>query len=102
MCAARVEAERVVLSVASALNADGDLLDTDERAAIDTAIAAVVAATEETDRDAINARMEELEVATKAFAEKRMDRGIRTALEGVSVDDLKDRVDADVEGSEPS
>ncbi len=91
---ARVEAERVLLSVASALEADGDLLDQSERAHIDQAMSAVVQACQHTDRDAINQNMENLELATKPFAEKRMDRGIRTALEGVNVDDLKQKVEA--------
>ena len=34
--------------------------------------------------------VEDLEAATFAFAERRMDRGIRTALRGVSVERLDD------------
>ena len=34
---------------------------------------------------------EKLEQATKAFAEKRMDRGIRSALRGVEIDALDEQ-----------
>ncbi|MND04406.1 chaperone protein HscA [compost metagenome] len=44
------------------------------------------------DRAAIAAAAEALEEASKTFAERRMDRGIRSALAGVSVDRLAERV----------
>ncbi len=85
---ARVEAGRNLNAVSAALSNDGHLLSDDEF----NAIKAVVQELEETakgeDRDAINAAAEKLEAATKAFAEKRMDRGIRSALRGVEVDAL--------------
>ena len=86
---AKVEAERARLAVAAALAADGDLLSADERTAIDAALARVQSATGGSDRDAIAAAAAALEEATKAFAERRMDRGIRGALAGVSVDRLE-------------
>jgi len=52
-------------------------------------IARLEALMTETDRDAINAVAEELEQATRPFAERRMDRGIHAALRGVSVDRLE-------------
>ncbi|HSV30000.1 MAG TPA: Fe-S protein assembly chaperone HscA, partial [Candidatus Omnitrophota bacterium] len=85
-----VEAKRSVLAVRSALKVDSDLLSDDERQAIDAAIERVEQATRGSDRDAVNASVEELELATKGFAEKRMDRGIRQALAGVSVERLDD------------
>ena len=39
-----------------------------------------------TDRDEINAAAEALEALSKPFAERRMDRGIRDALSGLSVE----------------
>lgn len=87
---ARVEAGRNLNAVSAALSNDGHLLSDDEF----NAIKAVVQRLEETakgdDRDAINAAAEELELATKGFAEKRMDRGIRSALRGVGVDALEE------------
>ncbi len=44
------------------------------------------------DRDEINAAAEALETLSKPFAERRMDRGIREALSGLSVKDLESRV----------
>ena len=85
---ARVEAGRNLNAVSSALSNDGHLLSDDEF----NVIKAVVQQLEETakseDREAINAAAEDLELATKGFAEKRMDRGIRSALRGVGVDAL--------------
>lgn len=85
---AKVEARRGIGAVRSALNADGDLLSEVERAEIEKAVAAVEATLSGTDRDAVNAAAEALEHATRAFAERRMDRGIRTALAGQRVDQL--------------
>ncbi len=108
-----VEARRATLAVKSALAADGDLLSDDERQAIDAAIEGVESAiaasgrgataasggesataasggdaTSASGRDAVNEAVEGLEEATKGFAEKRMDRGIRQALAGISVERL--------------
>ena len=44
------------------------------------------------DRDAINGAAEALEARVKPFAERRMDRGIREALAGLSIQDLESRV----------
>ncbi|MCA1906860.1 MAG: Fe-S protein assembly chaperone HscA [Magnetospirillum sp.] len=90
-----VEARRSVLAVKSALGVDSDLLSDDERQAIDAAIAAVETACAGTDRDSVNAAVETLEESTKGFAEKRMDRGIRQALAGVSVERLDDALGGD-------
>ncbi|TCS62171.1 Fe-S protein assembly chaperone HscA [Varunaivibrio sulfuroxidans] len=89
----RVEAERAILAVAAALEVDGDLLDKAARGDIDTAIAALRDAIAGSDRERIATLAENLENATKPFAEKRMDRGIRAALRGVSVEDLDGQAD---------
>jgi molecular chaperone HscA len=86
---ARVEARRAVNAVHSALAADGELLDKSERAAILTETEAVERAISGSNRDAITAAAQALETATQAFAERRMDRGIRTALAGRHVDQLR-------------
>lgn len=87
---ARVEAERAMKAVESALKADCSLLDDGERAAIGRQIDMVMAAVRGPDRDHINIEVENLDSATRAFAEKRMDQGIRKALKGVEVDKLDD------------
>lgn len=85
---ARVEARRVLLAVASAIEADGDLLEDGEGERIGAAMAALAEAIEAEDRDAIVHRVEDLEKVTRAFAERRMDRGIRQALQGRGVDEV--------------
>jgi molecular chaperone HscA len=85
---AKVEARRGVSAVRSALAADGDLLNGEERAAVEASIQAVEATLSGRDRDAVNQAAEALEHATRTFAERRMDRGIRAALAGQRVDQL--------------
>lgn len=89
---ARVEARRTLLALDSALARDGELLSSEERAEMDAARMALQKAADGDDRDAINAAAEALEDLSKPFAERRMDRGIREALSGVSVSDLERRV----------
>ena len=89
---ARVEAERLVLAVRAALAADGALLTPDERRPIDEAVAAAEETMGREDRDAVLAATERLDEATRDFAERRMDSGVRAALEGVAVDTLERRL----------
>lgn len=89
---ARVEARRSVLALDAALDRDGGLLLADERAGIDAAKARLAAATAGDSRDEINSAAEALEELVKPFAERRMDRGIREALSGMSVGELETRV----------
>ena len=89
---ARVESRRSLLALDAALAKDGALLTTEERAAIDEGRARVEAAIAGDDRDDINAAAEALETLSKPFAERRMDRGIREALAGLSVGELESRV----------
>lgn len=89
---ARVEARRSLLALEAALARDGSLLSAEERAAIDEARAAVETAMAGESRDEINAAAEALETLSKPFAERRMDRGIREALSGLSVGELENRV----------
>ncbi len=99
---ARVEAGRILNAVTAALAADGDLLDAGERAAIERALTEQEKVLPGTDREAINAAAEALEAITKPFAEKRMDRGIRAALGGVSLEKLDARVGEKRAGRERS
>ena len=89
---ARVEARRNLLALEAALAKDGALLAEEERAAIDKGRADLETAMAGEDRDAINAAAEALETLSKPFAERRMDRGIRDALAGLSVGELESRV----------
>ena len=89
---ARVEARRGILALEAALAKDGKLLSDEERAAIDAARARLETAMEGESRDEINAAAEALEALAKPFAERRMDRGIREALSGMSMGELENRV----------
>ena len=84
----RVEAERMLLATRSALAADGDLLSADECVRIDELLAQVQATREGSDHHAIEAAVEALAKGTEAFAAERMNRGIRQALSGRSVDEV--------------
>jgi molecular chaperone HscA len=85
---ARVEAERIVAATQGALASDADLLDADERAAIDAALAQVALLHDADDRHALTAAVAALNAATEPFAAKRMDRGVARALAGRRVDAL--------------
>jgi len=89
---ARVEARRNLLALDAALAKDGALLDAAERAELDQGRTRLEAAIAGEDRDDINAAAEALETLSKPFAERRMDRGIREALSGKSVNELESRV----------
>ena len=88
-----VEARRSVLAVQAALNVDGQLLSEEERRAIDDALQQVETAITSADRESVIAANESLEAATKSFAEKRMDQGIRKALAGMAVGDVERNFD---------
>ena len=82
---ARVDAQRMLLATQSALNADGDLLQTAELQTIDAAMYALRAITDSDDAAAIEAQTKALAEATEAFAAQRMNRGIAQALSGKNI-----------------
>lgn len=84
----RVEAMRLIESTNSALAEDADLLSAEERALIDAGIARLEAAAKTEDAEAIKAAIAELTKDTGEFAARRMDRSIREALSGRSVDSV--------------
>ncbi len=84
----RVEAERVLESVRSALAQDYDLLDDDELSAIKNAIISLEQLKQQDDSLAIKQGIKALDLATQEFAARRMDKSIRSALAGHSVDDI--------------
>ena len=88
----RVEARRGLLALDAALAKDGGLLSAEEREALDAARAQLETAMRAESRDEINSAAEALETLAKPFAERRMDRGIREALSGLSMGELERRV----------
>ncbi|RQM47903.1 Fe-S protein assembly chaperone HscA [Paraburkholderia bannensis] len=85
---AQVEAQRVIEATQSALAADGELLDADERAALDTLIAALAQIVQSDDTDAIETATKALAEGTDEFAARRMDKGIKRALAGKRLDEI--------------
>jgi len=85
---AQVDADRLLAATASALAADGDLLSAEERGVIDALVARLAAARPSDDRFAIDDALKALGDGTEAFAAERMNRGIRQALAGRSVEDV--------------
>lgn len=84
---AQIEAERSIEETKSALKSDAGLLDKDDIAAIYAQIEVVEDAIKSGDRDKIDFECGNLHNVTRAFAEKRMDRAIQSALKGVSVNE---------------
>ena len=82
---ARVEAERMTLATRAALAADGDLLDEDERVAIDALLRDLAQTAQGDSPDAITAAVETLAKGTEAFAAARMNKSIQAALTGRSL-----------------
>ncbi len=85
---ARVDADRMLLATQSALDADGDLLTEQARAAIDALMVALRAQRDADDATTIEAATEALAKGTEAFAAQRMNRGIQQALAGRNVQTL--------------
>lgn len=84
----QVEAARVIESIQSALAADSHLLTSEELTIINEAISALAKASQGDNADEIEKTIEALNHHTGAFAERRMDASIRTALSGQTVDDI--------------
>ena len=85
---AQVDGQRLLDATRSALATDRDLLSDEEALAIDAAVATLAAAIDGTDREAIQSATESLAQRTDEFAARRMDRSIRSALAGRSVDEV--------------
>ncbi|MBU2782679.1 Hsp70 family protein, partial [Acidithiobacillus caldus] len=87
---ARVEGERAREALASALTADAALLADAERQAIEAARDDLDRALAGSDADTITAAMEALEKAAEVLVERRMNRAVRSAMAGHSIDEWKD------------
>ncbi len=85
---AQVDADRLLLAIQSALDADADLLGADERAEIDAAMDALSGGRTGTDAAHIEALSKALAQATENFAAMRMNKGIAQALEGKNIETL--------------
>ena len=89
----RLGAWQLLEGLKSALVTDGEtLLSAEEREAIGGQMTELQALVEGQDADAIHLQTERLGRLSEAFASRRMDKSIRTALAGVSLDSLDDEV----------
>ncbi|MDU5500316.1 MAG: Fe-S protein assembly chaperone HscA, partial [Enterobacter sp.] len=84
----KVEAARVLESLNGALAADAALLSAAERQVIDDAAARLSAVAEGDDADAIEEAIKNVDKQTQDFAARRMDKSVRVALKGQSVDEV--------------
>ena len=87
----QVEAERLIEATQSALRDDGHLVNAEERARIDEAIAKLQSVMAGENRRHINLAMDDLGATTQEFAARRMDQNIRRALAGRKVEDMAAR-----------
>ena len=93
----QVEAERILLATQSALDADADLLSDEERAAVAALEQGVRDALARSHDEAIDAgerqntlhdAVQALAHGTEEFAARRMDKSVRKALAGKSLDQV--------------
>ena len=84
----QVEARQLVESTQAALAQDGDLLSDQERAAIENQIEQTMALLDSADVEAVRTSYEHLSRVTDDFASRRMDRSIRAALTGRTLDEI--------------
>ena len=82
---ARLDAQRLVLAIRSAMQVDADLLAPAELAAIEAALSVLQASAQGDDPATIEADSKTLAQATEAFAAQRMNRGIAKALSGRNI-----------------
>jgi hypothetical protein len=90
----RVEAERILAATRQAFITDAALLTDDVRAAGEAAITELEAAIAGGDYLAVRHKIEALDIATKPFAQLRMNRAIAAQLHGVTLDDAARKVGA--------
>ncbi|MBE5194783.1 Fe-S protein assembly chaperone HscA [Vibrio parahaemolyticus] len=85
----RVEADRVIEGLIVAMQADGDeLLSEQEKQDLLKTIEALIELRNGDDANAIEQGIKDTDKASQDFASRRMDKSIRAALSGQSVDDI--------------
>ncbi|AXY01805.1 Fe-S protein assembly chaperone HscA [Vibrio alfacsensis] len=85
----RVEADRVIEGLIAAMQADGDeLLSEQEKQVLLKVIEALIELRNGEDADAIEQGIKDTDKASQDFASRRMDKSIRAALSGQSVNDI--------------
>ncbi len=90
----RVEADRILAATRQAFATDAALLDDDVRAAGEAAMQVLAEAAAGTDHVKIRTAIEALDIATKPFAQRRMNRAVAAQLHGVTLEDAARKVGA--------
>jgi molecular chaperone HscA len=91
----RVEGDRILASLETAFALDGELLKPDERETIEDRMRGLREAMAGTDYLAVKAWLASLDAASKAFAERRMDKHIVQAMAGHRVEEFAEMIAAD-------
>lgn len=86
---AQVEARQLVDAIRAAEAQDGDLLDQEERTALDKAVIELEQAIDSGDRNAIHEQSEALNRLSGQFAARRMDLHISRALRGERIEEVE-------------
>ncbi len=89
----RVESQRIMLATRKSLETDADLLEGDEKRAIEQAMRELETACGGEDPRKIQNGIDELDRATKSFAGRRMNRAIARAIGGRMVDEVNREVE---------
>jgi molecular chaperone HscA len=90
----RVEADRILQATRQAFVTDAALLDPEVKRAGEAAMDKLAAAVAGSDYLAIRHAVEALDLATKPFAQLRMNRAIAAGFQGVSLDEAAKKVGA--------
>jgi molecular chaperone HscA len=85
---AQVNAQGLIEATRNAMRTDGDLLQAEQRQAIEQALAAVEQAIAGGKTRDINEYVSQLNLITEPFAGQRMDRNVRRALKGQNIGEL--------------
>ena len=88
----RVEGDRILSSLESAFALDGELLAPAERAALEERMSGLREAMAGADYLAVKAWIDSVDAASKAFAERRMDKHIRQAMAGHRVEEFAESI----------
>jgi len=86
---ARVEAERNIVELQSAMKQDAALLEETEKKRIERQIQVLQNAISGADRDYIDVEVQQLAQLAQHFAQRRMDRAIASALKGTHIDSVE-------------
>jgi molecular chaperone HscA len=85
----KVEADRLLEAIGSALDSDGDLhLSAVERKSIDIQIQVLKDSLQDDDRGSIKSAVLDLEKASNEFVERRMNASVRKLMSGHGIDDV--------------